>query len=202
MDSLEQPVQTGETPQTKAPRKRGRAIATLICFTALNIVLVAVLWTRLTAAQHIISGAATVPLVGHSAPDFTLQTWGSPAGQSIHLAALKGRPVILNFWASWCTPCQQESPMLEAAWQKYQAEGVAFVGIDYQDSQSDAQQFLQHYGITYPAGPDSSGSISVDYGVSNVPSTIFIDRSGVVVRTHLGPLDAATLEAGIQQLLK
>ena len=202
MDSLEQPAQTGETSQTKAPRKKGRAIATLIFFTALNIVLVFVLWTRLTQAQHIISGASTVPLVGHQAPDFTLQTFSNPAGQSIHLAALKGKPVVLNFWASWCTPCQQESPMLEAAWKKYRAEGVVFVGVDYQDSQSDAQQFLQKYGITYPVGPDTSGTISVDYGVSNVPSTAFIDRSGIVVRTHLGPLDSATLEDAIQQVLK
>ena len=204
MDSLEQPAQTGDTSQTKAKasHKKKRAIITLLFFTALNIVLVAVLWTRLAAAQHIISGAAVIPLVGHAAPDFTLQTFGSPSGQSIHLAALKGRPVVLNFWASWCTPCQQESPMLEAAWQRYRANGVAFVGIDYQDTQQDAQQFLQKYGITYPVGPDSSGTISVDYGVSNVPETIFIDRSGIVVRTHLGPLDAATLEAGIQQVLK
>jgi len=92
--------------------------------------------------------------------------------------------------------------MLEAAWQKYRTEGIAFIGIDYQDSQSEAQQFLQKYGITYPVGPDSSGSISVDYGVSNIPATIFIDRSGVVVRTDLGPLDAATLQSEIQQLLK
>jgi cytochrome c biogenesis protein CcmG/thiol:disulfide interchange protein DsbE len=203
MDSIEQPVQTEGTPPAKVPNKKRRAIATLIIFTVLNIVLVAVLWMRLTAAQHIISGAATVPLVGRQAPDFTLQTWDTPSGQTIHLAALKGKqPIILNFWASWCTPCQQESPMLEAAWQKYRADGIAFVGIDYQDNQAEARQFLQKYGITYPVGPDSSGSISVDYGVSNVPSTIFIDRSGVVVRTHLGPLDAATLDDGIQQLLK
>lgn len=203
MDSLEQPVQIEETAPARAPSRKRRAIITLLFFTALNIVLVAVLWTRLTTAQHIISGAATVPLVGHQAPDFTLQTWDTPSGQSIRLADLKGKqPIVLNFWASWCTPCQQESPMLEAAWQKYRTKGIAFIGIDYQDSQSEAQQFLEKYVITYPVGPDSSGSISVDYGVSNVPATIFIDRSGVVVRTDLGPLDAGTLQSEIQQLLK
>jgi cytochrome c biogenesis protein CcmG/thiol:disulfide interchange protein DsbE len=190
------------TLQMKMPRKKGRAIATLVFFTALNIVLVIVLWTRLTDAQHIISGTAVVPLVGHPAPDFTLNTWDSPSGQSIHLAALKGKPVVLNFWASWCTPCQQETPLLEAAWQQYQADGIVFIGIDYQDNRQEAQQFLQKYHVTYPVGPDASGTISVDYGVSNVPATIFIDRSGVVVSTHLGPVNDEILKAEIQQLLK
>jgi cytochrome c biogenesis protein CcmG/thiol:disulfide interchange protein DsbE len=192
-------VQSG---RAKMPNKKRRAIATLIFFTVLNIVLVAVLWSRLATAQHIISGAATVPLVGHPAPDFTLTTWNSPSGQPLHLAALKGKPIVLNFWASWCTPCNQETPELQAAWQRYQAAGVAFIGVDYQDQQQEAEQFLQKYHVTYPTGPDTSGSISVDYGVSNVPSTVFIDRSGVVVRQILGPVDAKTLDAEIQQLLK
>ncbi len=191
-----------QTPPAKAPSKKRRAIVTLIFFTALNIVLVAVLVSRLTTAQHIISGAATIPLVGHPAPDFTLTPWDSAFGQTIRLSSLKGKPVILNFWASWCTPCNAETPLLQTTWQRYQADGVAFIGIDYQDQQQAAQQFLQEYHVTYPTGPDTSGSISVDYGVSNVPATVFINRSGVVVREHLGQIDAKTLDAEIQQLLK
>ncbi len=200
---MDMPEETAQTKfSQKTPRKKRRAIATLVFFTALNIVLVAVLWMRLASAQHVISGATTIPLVGHQAPDFTLTTWGSPSGQSIRLAALQGKPVVLNFWASWCEPCNQETPTLEAAWQHYQADGITFIGIDYQDSQQAAEQFLQKYHVTYPVGPDASGNISVDYGVSNVPATIFIDRSGMVARQHLGPVDAPTLQAEIQQLLK
>ncbi len=191
-----------QTLPPKRPSKKGRAIATLVFFTALNIVLAGVLWSRLAGAQHIISGAATVPLVGHPAPDFTLTNWNDPAGQPIRLSALKGKPVVLNFWASWCTPCNEETPLLQATWQRYQDKGVVFIGIDYHDQQQVAQQFLQKYQVTYPNGPDASGSISVDYGVSNVPATVFVDRSGVVVRKILGPVDAQTLEDEIQQLLK
>lgn len=198
---LEESVQA-KTPTAKAPRKKRRAIATLIFFTALNIVLVGVLWSRLTTAQHIISGAATVPLVGHPAPDFTLTPWGASSRQSIRLSSFKGQPVILNFWASWCPPCNDEMPLLQATWQQHQADKVVFIGIDYQDQQQTAEQFLKKYHVTYPTGPDTSGSISVDYGVSNVPATIFIDESGVVVRKILGPVDAKTLNDEIQHLLK
>ena len=198
---LEESAQT-TLPPAKKPGKNRRTIATLIFFTALNIVLVAVLWSRLTAAQHIISGAATVPLVGHPAPDFTLTPWNGTPGENVRLSSLKGQPVILNFWASWCVPCNQEMPLLQTTWQQHQADGIVFIGIDYQDQQQAAEQFLQKYHVTYLNGPDSSGSISVDFSVSNVPATIFIDRSGVVVRQHLGPVDAKTLEDEIQQLLK
>ena len=198
---IEEPVQA-PTPPAKTPGKKRRTIATLVFFTALNIVLVVVLWTRLTAAQHIISGAATVPLVGHAAPDFTITPWDSSAGQTIRLSSLKGHPVILNFWASWCDPCNAETPLLQTTWQQYQADGVVFIGIDYQDQQQAAEQFLQKYHVTYPTGPDTSGAISVDFEVSNVPATIFIDRSGVVVRQHLGPVTAQILDDELQQLLK
>jgi cytochrome c biogenesis protein CcmG/thiol:disulfide interchange protein DsbE len=189
-------------PEQATRRISKRTLGTLLFFTALNIVLVVVLVSRLTAAHHIISGNAVEPLVGHAAPDFTLTTWNTPAQPTIQLASLKGKPVVLNVWASWCVPCQSEVPSFQSAWQQHQQDGIMFVGIDYQDAPADAQGFLQHYHVTYPNGPDASGQISVAYGVSNVPSTIFIDRAGTVVRKILGPVDARTLEDEIQQLLK
>jgi cytochrome c biogenesis protein CcmG/thiol:disulfide interchange protein DsbE len=92
--------------------------------------------------------------------------------------------------------------LLQATWQQYQTAGVEFIGIDYQDQQQEARQFLQKYHVTYPTGPDTTGAISVDFGVSNVPATVFIDRSGVVVRQVLGPVNASMLNAEIQQLLQ
>jgi cytochrome c biogenesis protein CcmG/thiol:disulfide interchange protein DsbE len=180
-------------------RKKSRAIAVLLFFTALNIVLAAFLWHLLTTPQSTITGSAQVPLVGHPAPDFTLTTWD---GKQLHLAAMKGQPVVLNFWASWCDPCKAELPLLENAWQRYQAEGVVFIGVNYQDQAQAAQQFLQKYHVTYATGPDTSGTMSEQYSINNVPTTIFIDRAGVVQRGILGQIkDQQQLDADMQQLL-
>ena len=189
-------------PEKSSRKISKRGLGTLLFFTALNVVLAIVLVSRLTAAQHLISGAAVSSLVGHPAPDFILTTWNAPTQPTIHLSSLKGSPVVLNVWASWCGPCNTEVPAFQAVWQQYEHAGVVFLGIDYQDTAGDAQRFLQHYNVTYPNGPDATGTISVDYGVSNVPSTIFIDRAGTVVRKILGPVDTQTLETELQLLLK
>lgn len=177
---------------------RPRTVVVLAVFTVLNLGLGGILWSLLTPAPHLIQGHAFSPLVGHPAPNFMFTPWN---GQTLQLAALKGHPVVLNFWASWCDPCRQEAAVLESAWQRHQREGVLLLGVDYHDTPAAAQQFLQTYGITYPNGPDVAGQISASYEVNDIPATIFIDRSGRVVRTILGQLDPAPLEGALQQLL-
>ncbi len=199
-DHILQAQTEGHAQSAGKPRKKRRAIAMLLFFTALNIMLVAFLWHLLTTPQTTITGNAQIPLVGHPAPDFTLTTWD---GKQVHLAALKGQPVVLNFWASWCDPCKAELPLLEHAWQSYHAEGVVFIGVNYQDQAQAAQQFLQKYHVTYPTGPDTSGTMSAQYGVNNIPTTIFIDRAGIVQRGILGQIkNQQQLDADMQQLLK
>src|SRR5229473_534072 len=85
------------------------------------------------------------PLLGHPAPDFTLATLGSHPAPTVHLAGLKGKPVMLNFWASWCDACKQEAALLQTTWQRVQAQGVVFLGIDIQDTQSDGLNFLRTF---------------------------------------------------------
>lgn len=165
--------------------------------------LLALLWVRLAAANHVMqSQPPASPLVGRHAPDFTVTLYGA-AGQKIHLADLRGKAVVVNFWASWCGPCQEETPILQAAWQKHRGDDIVFIGVDYQDKPDAALAFLKQYGVTYPTGPDDpNGAISIAYGVTGAPETAFIDRSGVVAQKVGGALDDATLESAIQRVLK
>jgi cytochrome c biogenesis protein CcmG, thiol:disulfide interchange protein DsbE len=181
---------------------RGRIAGFAVTAIALAALL-ALLAVRLAAAQRTASSLSGSPLVGHPAPDFTITLYNGAPGQRIHLAALKGRPVVVNFWASWCVPCQDEAAILRASWQAHQGDGVIYVGISYQDKADAAKAFLSQYGITYPAGPDdATGSIAIAYGVTGPPETAFIDRNGVVAVKVGGALDDGTLERDVQLILK
>lgn len=165
--------------------------------------LLAVLWARLLTAQHQVQSLPNSPLVGRTAPDFTLTVYNGTPGQKIHLADLKGHPVVINFWASWCQPCQEEMPIIEAAYEKYHGDGVIFVGVDFEDKPDAAMAFVRQYGVTYPVGPDTqNGDIAIAYGVTGTPETAFVGRSGAVAQKVGGALDDRTLALAIQNLLK
>jgi cytochrome c biogenesis protein CcmG, thiol:disulfide interchange protein DsbE len=143
------------------------------------------------------------PKIGGPAPAFSLERVDSTG--RLELASLRGKPVVLNFWASWCGPCKAESKVLESAWQQYRSQGVVFVGVDYHDVTGDARKFLERHDITYPTVQDGSGSVADRYGVSAVPETYFIDRRGRLVGEHIlgtvvGKEDA--LHRGVQAALR
>jgi cytochrome c biogenesis protein CcmG/thiol:disulfide interchange protein DsbE len=129
------------------------------------------LGSQLAAGQH------------PAAPDFTLPRIG--AGSRMSLAALRGKAVVINFWASWCQPCKQEVPRLEAAYRKWAGKGVVFVGIDAQDFVGDAKRFADKLGITYPIVHDAPGQTVDSYGVTGFPETFFVGRNGKLVGTHV-----------------
>jgi cytochrome c biogenesis protein CcmG/thiol:disulfide interchange protein DsbE len=128
------------------------------------------------------------PRVGGPAPNFRLDRVNGSG--TLDLASLRGRPVVLNFWASWCVPCKQEAPTLERLWHEYRSQGVVFVGVDSNDAVSDARRFLSAHGITYPVVHDANGIVAANkYDVANLPVTHFVDRSGRLVSvTVLGPV--------------
>ncbi|MBI4790431.1 MAG: TlpA family protein disulfide reductase [Chloroflexi bacterium] len=119
------------------------------------------------------------------APDFTLQTFD---GQTIKLADLRGKVVVINFWASWCVPCRDEAPFLEKTWRQYKSRDVVFLGIDWVDPEPDARAYLKEFNITYPNGPDLGSTISQQYRIKGVPETFFIGRDGKVAGNSLGPI--------------
>ncbi len=179
-----------------------RTIVGFVVTTVASASLLVLLFVRLQAASQVASSTPTFPLVGHTAPDFAITTWNGQVGQRVHLAALKGHPVVVNFWASWCDSCQEEQANLQAAWQKYQGSGVEFIGIAFRDKQDAGAAYLRQQGVTYPCGPDSGGTTPIDYSVSGVPETVFIDKYGVVTSKFSGPIDSGSLDQAIQGLLK
>ena len=109
---------------------------------------------------------------------------------------------MLNFWASWCGPCKDETPLLQKAWSRWEGKDVVFVGIDVKDFRGDAKAFVKRFGVTYPNVYDGKGSTVGRYGVTGFPETFFVDRSGRVVFRIAGPVaDDAELDAGIERAL-
>jgi cytochrome c biogenesis protein CcmG/thiol:disulfide interchange protein DsbE len=139
------------------------------------------------------------PLIGKPAAPFTLTTFD---GGQVSLAELRGRVVVLNFWASWCYPaCYEEAPALARAWESYKDRGVAMIGIDIQDKEEPAKKFLSQFGHSFPNAPDPAGRVSVDYGVYGVPETFFIDRAGRVRAKHVGAVTDEILMRHVETLL-
>jgi len=154
----------------------------LVALAAVAGLLGLLVW-RLTHQSH-------APKVGGPAPRFTAKRLDG--GGALTLASLRGKPVVINFWASWCVPCKSEASALERAFQRYRKQGVVFLGIDYHDVTSDARTFVAHHGVTYTTLLDGSGAIGDRYGLTAVPETYFIDRKGRIVGDHiLGPITIA-----------
>ena len=99
----------------------------------------------------------------------------------LELASLRGKAVVLNFWASWCAPCREETPLLERGWKRWRDKGVVFVGVNVKDFREDARSFMRRYGVSYPNVYDGKGSTVGRYGVTGYPETYFVDARGRVV---------------------
>jgi len=132
------------------------------------------------------------------APDFTLTGYD---GRVAHLAELRGKVVIINFWASWCLPCREEAAYLEQTWRKYQDQGVVFIGVDYVDTEKEARAYIKEFDITYINGPDLGTKIAQSYNIKGVPETYYVDKHGVLRGVQIGPLQSPILDQKIDELL-
>jgi len=138
-------------------------------------------------------------LLAREAPNFTLELFD---GNTLTLSDMRGQPVVVNFWASWCPTCREEAADLENVWQDYKDRGVVFVGVNVSDTRSDALDYIKEFDITYSNGPDRGKEIYDAYGVTGFPETFFVNRQGIVVRKFVGPLDEQTLAAFVEDFLQ
>jgi len=135
-----------------------------------------------------------------AAPVFRLPRFD---GGTLELAELRGRYVVLNFWASWCIPCKDEAPLLERAWREYRDQGLVVVGVNIQDLEPEARKFIAQTGATYPEVRDRDGTVSRAYGITGVPETFFINREGRIVSKFPGAaVEWRIWEEAIENLLQ
>ena len=143
------------------------------------------------------------PPVGHPAPDFTLPLF---SGGTLSLHSLKGKPVLLNFWASWCIPCRTETPLLVRLQRTYGPRGVVFIGVDVEDQERDAREFVKKYHVDYPVVRAPDEAVMLAYRILGIPTTVFIGADGVVVEKFtggfLGPEGEKRLAATLDRLLR
>jgi len=122
-------------------------------------------------------------------------------GHPLSIASLKGHPVWINFWATWCPPCQRETPILRAAYKAHRADGLVLVGIDVQEEANDVRDYVTKYGLTYTIGMDVTGAIFRTYRVFGLPTHYFINRDGIIRDRVFGPVDQAGVEQKLAEII-
>ncbi|HTV93667.1 MAG TPA: TlpA disulfide reductase family protein [Verrucomicrobiae bacterium] len=143
------------------------------------------------------NGVGATASVGQAAPD-----WQDPlvSGGSLSMAQLRGKPVFMDFFATWCPPCNDEAPEVNAAYEQYKAQGLQVVGVDVQENAQKAKQFVAAHSLKYPAVVDS-GTLSDIFSINGMPVGVFIDKSGVIRKIEIGQLSSAQLNADIKSIL-
>ena len=199
-------------PIAQKKRSRKRNITIFVVVSVLNVALLVLLWTQLTtpASQASTSSSAaavgdvTSPLLGKAAPNLTLVKPNGSFGSTLKMSIsqFKGKPVILNFWATWCVPCNDEAPFLKTNVPKLQAQGVQYISINAAaESPGDIDAFNKKYGLTFPGVQDTgTGSTAVAYGVATIPVTVFINRDGIIKGMLSGQLTDAGLKLEMSKI--
>ncbi|MFQ5343666.1 MAG: TlpA family protein disulfide reductase [Anaerolineae bacterium] len=175
-------------------------------FVLVGVVVLAIVATACGVARGQSAGTASgVPVgsnAGMRAPDFTLTE--VTTGEPVSLSQFRGRPVLINFWATWCGPCRLEMPHLQAAYEQYRDEGFTVLAVDvkFDDGPEAVQAFIDELGLTFPIVKDEAGVVEIDkYNVLGYPTSVFIDRDGVIQYVHRGPLTKDFIAEKLKDIL-
>lgn len=160
------------------------------------------IWLNRDTGNFSTGGSIPAPQQGFLAPNFLLPARG---GGTISLEELRGQPVVINFWTSWCPPCQAEMPAMQRVHDEYQEQGLVIIGINAtnQDSMADAKTFLDQNNLSFPVAFDTGGRASYDYQVRSLPTTFFIDRQGMIREIIVGgPMAEALLRIRVEEIMR
>jgi cytochrome c biogenesis protein CcmG, thiol:disulfide interchange protein DsbE len=172
--------------------------ALLLAAAILALAALVVLWRPASKIQVTVTGG--IARVGATAPDFTTQRLD---GSSVRLTAFRGKPVLLNFWATWCAPCRDEMPLIQRAADQYASAGLTVIAVDYQQTNRAAMEaFLRQVGAKFPAAYDPDGQIAGEYGVGvGLPVSVFIDGSGKLQFIQVGQMSESVLQQHLHEIL-
>ena len=146
-------------------------------------------------------GRIPAPQRGFLAPDFTLST---PDGEKVSVVEFRGKPVIINFWATWCPPCRAEMPAIQRAYREYAPQGLVVLGVNstVQDNPLDIAPFVEKYGLTFRIPLDETGEAARKYQLASLPSTFFIGRDGVIREVVTGAMSEFLLRTKIEEIIR
>ena len=182
------------TPLATEPRRAAPARRLLVLAAVTPLVLITV-WALVLSLVQVAPDAARI---GTAAPSFALADLD---GKPVRLEDLRGRPLVVNFWASWCAPCVEEFPLLRAALATHGDSGLAIIGIVYRDRSEAARAFMARMGATWPAAMDPGETVARQYGILSPPESYFIGRDGIVAGRQIGQLSAADLDRQLSLIL-
>ncbi len=193
------------TTRGRTLRNTGRALGVLLVAAFVGLLTYGVLTKSpdttiddaLSSSQPIAAPAIDLPVLLPASGGAAQRLAGALADRRVTLRELRGSPVVLNFWASWCVPCRQEAPVLERAWRRQGPDGAVFVGLNQQDITDDALDFTRQLGVSYLNVRDRGDATSRRYGLTGLPETFFISRTGLVVGHVVGTVSEEQLAQGI-----
>ena len=166
---------------------------------SISILFLGFIWIAINAQGQILPNSNPALLRGFLAPDFFTYTL---TGDEVHLSDYRGKPILLNFWASWCPPCRAKMPTFQKIYAEYAAQGFIILGINSQESKQIAASFAESFKLTFPILIDENGEVTNRYRVDSLPTTLFIDRDGYISEVmYGGPISEAVLRIQIEKIL-
>jgi peroxiredoxin len=151
------------------------------------------------ATETPVEANAATPTPRPPAPDFALETLN---GETLRLADYEGQVVLVNFWASWCPPCKEEMPALEAYYQAYKDEGLMVLGVNVKDSEESLEAFLEEYDVSFPVILDHDAKVAGKYNITGLPTSFFVDREGQIIGSWPGMVTQTFLEKNVTPFLE